>query len=142
MKRASNPLESEECTLCSYVLILNPTALGICLTIDMIGILTLGVCARLCVSSLSCRGVAATVIVLSLGGPARGRRSGQGLPRHFSGFLARLFKVAIVSPEVCAILAAVYEDAAGPCCPDACCLSQRQANVALGGEGCEPRGSE
>jgi hypothetical protein len=30
-----------------------------------------------------------------------------------------LFKIAVVSPEVRPVFAAVDEDAAGPCCPDA-----------------------
>jgi hypothetical protein len=30
-----------------------------------------------------------------------------------------LFQIAVVSPEVRPVFTAVYEDAAGPCCPDA-----------------------
>jgi len=70
-------------------------------------------------ANLSGRSVATIVVVLCLGGCVRSSRSSQGFPCHFSSFFARLLKVAIVSPEMCSVFATVYEDAAGPCCPDA-----------------------
>jgi hypothetical protein len=61
---------------------------------------------------LPSRRIATSVWVLCL----RCWRAGStdGFPGSFSGFLTRLFKVSIISPQVGSILATVYEDAAGP----------------------------
>jgi hypothetical protein len=86
---------------------------------------------------LSCRRVATAVVILPLACTTCRRCSGgQGFPGDFSSFLARLLQVAVVSPEVCSVFAAVYKDAAGPCCPDACQVELEMSPGALAaGEG-------
>jgi hypothetical protein len=90
------------------------------------------------------RSVGAAVGILALGCRTC-RGSVQRLPRHFGSFLAGLFKIAVVSPEVRPVFATVDEDAAGPCCPDAyrrCKLESAWVGHVADGQGYEPRGSE
>jgi hypothetical protein len=70
------------------------------------------------VDRLPSRRVATSVCILCL----RCWRAGStdGFPGSFGGFLTRLLKVSIISPQVGSILATVHEDAAGPSRPYTC----------------------
>lgn len=68
----------------------------------------------------------------------RWRRS-KGFPRDFGSFLTRQSEIAVVTPEVGSVFAAVDEDAAGPCCSDAC-VDWSGSGYAEGGKGREWKG--
>jgi hypothetical protein len=65
---------------------------------------------------LRCSVTVAVVILLR----AIGRYSGERLESNLGGFFARLVKVTVVAPQVCTILASLYNHTAGPRRPDPC----------------------
>jgi hypothetical protein len=73
------------------------------------------------------RGRVGAVVVYLTGRPVRCRAAiaHKGFAGDFGGFFSRLFEVAVVSPEVGSVFAAVYEDTARPGCTYAYVVSDQ-----------------